>query len=158
MSPHSSPRHRPVVISNYKKSCQYSSVLMVSMSRSSCLSSWVVLAAVTFCGSITSLEDRLRLLFPPINVLAVSQSTSPASKPADTVFGEVFLHVFTSHQTVCFLLRGVLRHCTKAGYREYTDLPKRTTRNHHTWKYQWPQHQREHHSISGQCSLPFRVP
>ncbi len=42
---------------------------------------------------------RLRLLFPPINVLAVSQSTSPASKPTSTVFGEAFLHGITSHQT-----------------------------------------------------------
>ena len=75
---------------------------------------------------------RLRLLFPLINVLAVSQPTSPASKPADTIFCEVFLHVFTSHQTVCCLLRGVLRTQTRAEYRGHRDRRKQTTQNRHT--------------------------
>lgn len=117
--------------------------------------SFLVCQFLFFNAEGADVFHRLRLLFPPINVLAVSQSTSPASKPTNAVFGEAFLHRITSHQTVYCLLRGARRDRTKAVCQKHTDLRKRTTRNHHTWKYQWPQHQQEHHSTrqpSATCS------
>ncbi len=71
--------------------------------------SFLVCQFLFFNAEGADVFHRLRLLFPPINVLAVSQSTSPASKPTSTVFGEAFLHGITSHQTVYCLLRGVRR-------------------------------------------------
>lgn len=71
--------------------------------------SFLVCQFLFFNAEGADVFHRLRFLFPPINVLAVSQSTSPASKPTSTVFGEAFLHGITSHQTVYCLLRGVRR-------------------------------------------------
>lgn len=71
--------------------------------------SFLVCQFLFFNAEGADVFHRLRFLFPPINVLAVSQSTSPASKPTNTVFGEAFLHGITSHQMVYCLLRGVRR-------------------------------------------------
>lgn len=55
--------------------------------------SFLVCQFLFFNAGGADVFHRLRLFFPPINVLAVSQSTSPASKPAETIFGEVFLQI-----------------------------------------------------------------